>query len=217
MFFYVQILYYCYLLAFPIFSLPSPPIDSDFKYGWDEVNIVDDLSLDHEDDDSIYCKTIFQPTSFLSPGYGVLFEHTRTIYQSVHRHHLIVGMKLPTHNDIPSFLERLANLCIDFSKTPDLLQGQFPDQKEVNCSHTPESLKHFEHWSALAFSLVHSELPALLPNQTVKMMSKEHLPFSTVDLNGNTHKNWFVRDTSYNTTINPSFELEYIQALAYYE
>ena len=48
-------------------------------------------------------------------------------------------------------------------------------------------------------------------------MSEEHLPFSTVDLNGNTHKNRFIRDTSYNTTINPSFELEYIWALAYYE
>ena len=125
-------------------------------------------------------------------------------------------MKLPTHNDIPSFPERLADLCIDFSKTPDLLQCQFSDQKEVNCSHTPESLKHFEHWSALAFSLVHSELLALLPNQAVKM-SEEHLPFSTMDLNGNTHKNQFIRDTSYNTTINPSFELEYIRALAYYE
>ena len=68
MFFYMQILYYCYLLAFPIFSWPSPPNDSDFKYGWDEVNIVDDLSLDHDADDSIYCKTTFQHTSFLSPG-----------------------------------------------------------------------------------------------------------------------------------------------------
>ena len=76
----MQILYYCYLLAFPIFSLPSQPNDSDFKYGWGEVNFVDDLSLDHEADNSIYPKTIFQPTSLLSPGYGVLFEHIGTIY-----------------------------------------------------------------------------------------------------------------------------------------
>ena len=44
------------------------------------------------------------------------------------------------------------------------------------------------------------------------MMSEEHLPFSTVDLNGSTHKTRFKRDPSYNTIINPSFELEYIWA-----
>ena len=110
------------------------------------MNIVDDLSLHHEADDSIYHKTIFQPISFLSPGYGLLFEHIGTIYQSVHRQYLVVIMKLPTHNDIPSFHYKLADLCIDFIKTPDLLQGQFSDQKEVNCSHTLDSLKHFEHW-----------------------------------------------------------------------
>ena len=105
-------------------------------------------------------------------------------------------MKLPTHNDIPSFPEKFTDLCIGFSKTLDLLQGQFPDQKEVNCSHTPDSLKYFEHWSALAFSLVHSELPALLPSQEVKMMSEEHPLFFSVDLNENIHKNWLIRDTT---------------------
>ena len=89
-------------------------------------------------------------------------------------------MKLPTHADIPTLSDTLANACLNFSLTPFLLQGKFPDQHEVNCSYPNEGLGHFKHWSKLAFSMIHSDLPALLPNQIIKM-EEEHLPFSDMD------------------------------------
>lgn len=201
---------YWYLLIFPTltFSLEKE---------WENLKIIDDISLDHEEDDSIYCKNMFQPTSFLSPGYGILFEHIRTIYQSVRKHYLVVGMKLPTHSDIPTLSDTLANSYFNISLTPFLLSGKFPYQHEVICSYPNEGLEHFQHWSKLAFSMIHSDLPALLPNQAMKMMGKEHLSFSDMDIEGNKVNNWFIRDTSEDGSRSTQDELELKRIHAYFE
>ena len=53
----------------------------------------------------------FQPTSYLNAGYGTLYEHIGTVYQNVHTHYLIVGMKIPTHKDIPVSPQNATRKC----------------------------------------------------------------------------------------------------------
>ena len=80
----------CYLLLYPHYSI-------DF----DHVTIVNEDTIDKEFDNNIYQKNLFQPTSYLNAGYGTLYEHIGVVYQNVYTHYLIVGMKMPTHTDIP--------------------------------------------------------------------------------------------------------------------
>ena len=61
MWLYTRTLIYCHLLM-------CPTLTFSFEQEWKDLKIVDDISLDHEEDDSIYRKNMFQPTSFLSPG-----------------------------------------------------------------------------------------------------------------------------------------------------
>ena len=58
-------------------------------------------------------KTLFQPTSFLNPGYGVLFQHIGKLHQSVYKHYLIIGMKIPTLQHMPEQPEEWYQGCED--------------------------------------------------------------------------------------------------------
>ena len=86
----IKIFIFSYLLFYPHYA-----------YAFDHVTIVNEDSIDKEFDNNVYRKNLFQPTSYLNAGYGTLYEHIGTVYQSVHTHYLIVGMKIPTHKDIP--------------------------------------------------------------------------------------------------------------------
>ena len=81
----IKIFIFCYLLFYPHYA-----------YAFEHVTIVNEDSIDKEFDDNVYRKNLFQPTSYLNVGYGTLYEHIGTVYQSVHTHYLIVGMKIPT-------------------------------------------------------------------------------------------------------------------------
>ena len=61
-------------------------------------------------------RILFQPTSYLNAGYGTLYEHIGTVYQSVHTHYLIVGMKISTHKDIPEPPQNGTKSC-SFART----------------------------------------------------------------------------------------------------
>ena len=90
----------CYILLYPHYS-----------FAFDHVTIVNEDTIDKEFDNSIYQKNLFQPTSYLNAGYGILYEHIGTVYQNVHTHYLIVSMKIPTHKDIPVPLYNTTRVC----------------------------------------------------------------------------------------------------------
>ena len=87
---FIRIFILCYLLLY-----------SHYLFASDHVTIVNEDTIDKEFDNNVYQKNLFQPTSYLNAGYGTLYEHVGTVYQSVHTHYLTVGMKIPTHKDIP--------------------------------------------------------------------------------------------------------------------
>ena len=90
----------CYHLLYPHYSFAS-----------DHVTIVNEDTIDKEFNNNIYQKNLFQPTSYLNAGYGTLYEHIGTVYQNVHTHYLIVGMKIPTYKDIPVPPRNATRVC----------------------------------------------------------------------------------------------------------
>ena len=80
------------------------------------MRIFNEDTIDKEFDNNVYQKNLFQPTSYLNAGYGTLYEHMGTVYQSGHTHYLIVGMKIPTHKDIPEPPQNGTKSC-SFEKT----------------------------------------------------------------------------------------------------
>ena len=71
----IKVFTYYYFLLYPHFAFPFPP---------DHVTIVNEDTIDKEYDSTVYQKNLFQPTTYLNAGYGVLYEHIGTVYQSVH-------------------------------------------------------------------------------------------------------------------------------------
>ena len=95
-----KLFFLSYLLLYPHYSI-----------AFDHVTIVNEDSIDKEFDNNIYQKNLFQPTSYLNAGYGTLYEHIGTVYQNVHTHYLIVGMRIPTHKDIPVSPQNATRKC----------------------------------------------------------------------------------------------------------
>ena len=75
------------------------------------LSIVNEDTIDKEFNNNIYQKNLFQPMSYLNAGYGTLYEHIGSVYQNVHTHYLIVGMKIPTHKDIPEPSQNSTRIC----------------------------------------------------------------------------------------------------------
>ena len=73
---------------------PKPTISVDPRDIWDEVREVTEGFINVNTKDNTP-KNLFQPTSFLNPGYGVLFEHIGILHQSVYKHYLIIALKIP--------------------------------------------------------------------------------------------------------------------------
>ena len=90
----------CYLLLQP-----------HYLFFFDHVTIVNEDTIDKEFDNNIYQKNLFQPTSYLNASYGTLYEHIQTVYENVHTNYLIVGMKVPTHKDIPVPPHNATRVC----------------------------------------------------------------------------------------------------------
>ena len=107
-----KIFIFCYLLLYPHYS-----------FTFDQVTIVNEDIIDKELDNNIYQKNLFQPTSYFNAGYGTLYENIETVYQNVHTHYLIVGMKIPTHKDIPVPPQNPTRVC-SFEKNFKLSNGE---------------------------------------------------------------------------------------------
>ena len=131
---------------------------------------------------------IFTPKSILRPEYGILYEHLGQLYQGLQRYYLVIGIPLPTEDDIPdaytdlslncdfqtidldklSVIRDLTQLCVDF----------FPaiTQKSTVLKRMQQQLKH----------KIHSDMPALLPNLVVNFHvqtpGQQHIsPYEKVD------------------------------------
>ena len=101
MWFYCTYFLYCYLLLFngipfatTTLAHPNPKdtpkthISVNPKDLWNELKEVTEGSIDTATRDKAP-KHLFQPTSFLNPGYGVLFEHIGQLHQSVYKYYLV--------------------------------------------------------------------------------------------------------------------------------
>ena len=141
---------------------------------WQDIKEIDDGIIDSEKFHHLYVNTVFQPTSFLSPGYGVLFEHIGNLYPTVHRQYIVLGLRLPTYRDIPDWNASFYDKCNQYATS----KGN-PIHKIMEDACRLDDFHHLHH---LAISLIHSDLPAILPNQQVSMLRESELPLSSFDL-----------------------------------
>ena len=128
---------------------------------------------------------LFQPTSFLNPGYGVLFEHIGQLHQSVYKHYLIVATENPypsSHAHDPEQWHRGCKSAVEGLLTPhdkELLQDVF---NQDYCS-----TERFKQLYTDIAKILHSDIPALLPTRKFHMLIgsfstqlqsliQEHLP-----------------------------------------
>ena len=170
----------CYLLLYPHYSI-----------AFDHVTIVNEDTIDKEFDNNIYQKNLFQPTSYLNAGYGTLYEHIGTVYQNVHTHYLIVGMKIPTHKDIPVPPQNATRTCF-FEYNLKLTEWRSRAYRQCRFFNGlfNQTLLEGSHLYMKIFQILHSDIPMLLPNQEIKFLSEMEHPLKEVE-----HK-----DTVLNTT-----------------
>ena len=167
----------CYLLLYPHYSIV-----------FDHVTILNEDTIDKEFDNNIYQKNLFQPTSYLNAGYGTLYEHIGTVYQNVHMHYLIVGMKIPTHNDIPVPPQNATRSCFfeDNFKLTECRSRAYRQCRFFNGLFNQTSLEG-SHLYTKIFQILHSAIPALLPNQEIKFLSEMEHPLKEVEHKNTTH------------------------------
>ena len=177
MWFYFSYFIYSYLLLFdgiplatttvvkrPSSQTPLPTMSVNPRDIWNELNEVTEGSINADTRDKAP-KHLFQPTSFLNPGYGVLFEHIGQLYQSVYKHYLIVGLKIPTLQHMPHEPEQWYEGCdkgllklLPFYEQGTLKQVFIEDY----CAKD-----RFKQLYTDITKTIHSDIPALLPNQAI--------------------------------------------------
>ena len=67
---------------------------------------------------------IFMPKSLLRLEYGLLYEHIGQLYQGIQQYYLVIGIPLPTEEDIP-------NACTDVTINCDYNTHWENDQTPV--------------------------------------------------------------------------------------
>ena len=142
---------------------PKSTVSVDPQDIWRELKEVTEGSISMDTKDRTP-KHLFQPTSFLNPGYGVLFEHIGQLHQSVYKHYLIVALKIPTLHHMPHEPEQWYKGCEDgipmlFPKYEKLFHKVF---REDRCAKD-----RFKQLYTDITKILHSDIPALLPNQEV--------------------------------------------------
>lgn len=149
-----------------------------YCFAFDHVTIVNEDTIDKEYDSTMYKENLFQPTSYLNAGYGMLFEHIGTVYQSVHTHYLIVGVKIPTHKDIPDLPLNGTKPCVIDADKFRLYEYRMKARRQCKFFNdlTIQVNKQAKHWYTRIFHHLHSDIPALLPNQEIKFLSEVEHP-----------------------------------------
>ena len=167
----IKIFILSYLLFYPHYS-----------FAFDHVTIVNEDTIDKEFDNNIYQKNLFQPTSYLNAGYGTLYEHIGTVYQNVHTHYLIVGMKIPTHRDIPVSPQNATRTCYfeDNFKLTEWRSRAYRQCRFFNGLFNQTSLEGSYLYTKI-FQILHSDIPALLPNQEIRFLSEMEHPLQEVE------------------------------------
>ena len=110
-------------------------------------------------------KNLFQPTSFLNPGYGVLFEHIGQLHQSVYKHYLIIALKIPTLHHMPHEPEQWYKGCEESKQTSIHSYENLIFKSVFNEDYC--AIDRFKHLYTDITRILHSDIPALLPNQEV--------------------------------------------------
>ena len=166
-----KIVILCYLLLYPHYSI-----------AFDHVTIANEDTIDKEFDNNVYQKNLFQPTSYLNAGYGTLYEHIGTVYQNVHTYYLIVGMKIPTHKDIPVPPQNATRTCF-FENNFKLTEWRSRAYRQCHFFNGlfNQTLLEGSHLYMKIFQIVHSDIPALLPNQEIKFLSEIEHPLQEVE------------------------------------
>ena len=142
-------------------------------------------TIDKEFYNNIYQKNLFQPTSYLNAGYGTLYEHIGTMYQNVHTHYLIVDMKIPTHKDIPEPPQNSTRIC-SLEKNCKLNAWRCRTHRQgcfFNGLFNQTQLEG-SHLYTKVFPVLHSDIPALLPNQEIKFLSVTEHPLQEAEETG---------------------------------
>ena len=175
MWFYTCYFLHIYLLIFDgipfatttrALGSPSAPKTSrsvNTKDIWKELQEVTEGSIPLETKDKAP-RHLFQPTSFLNPGYGVLFEYIGQLHQSVYKHYLIVALKIPTLHHMPHEPEQWYKGCTEgLSLITKSYEGTFQNVfLDDFCARD-----RFEKLYIDITKTLHSDIPALLPNQEV--------------------------------------------------
>ena len=144
-------------------SAPKTSRSVNTKDIWKELQEVTEGSIPLETKDKAP-RHLFQPTSFLNPGYGVLFEHIGQLHQSVYKHYLIVALKIPTLHHMPHEPEQWYKGCTEgLSLITKSYEGTFQNVfLDDFCARDRYEKLYIDITKTL-----HSDIPALLPNQEV--------------------------------------------------
>ena len=167
----IKIFILCYLFLYPHYS-----------FAFDHVTIGNEDTIDKEFYNNIYQKNLFQPTSYLNAGYGTLYEDIGTVYQNVHTHYLIVGMKIPTHKDIPVSPQNSTRVCL-FDKNFKLTEWRSRAYQQCHFFNGlfNQTLLDGSYLYTKVFQVLHSDVPALLPNKEIKFLSESEHPLKEVE------------------------------------
>ena len=182
----------CYLLFYPHYSI-----------AFDHVTIVNEDPIDKEFDNNIYQKNLFQPTSYLNAGYGTLYEHIGTVYQNVHTHYLIVGIKIPIHKDIPVPQQNATRTCF-FEYNFKLTEWRSRAYRQCHFFNRlfNQTLLEGSDLYTKIFQILHLDIPALLPNQEIKFLSEMEHPLKEVEC----------KETVLNTTLSKRHADDFLTA-----
>ena len=165
-----------------IYTLLSFALSTLSTFAFDHVTIVNEDTIDKEFDNNIYQKNLFQPTLYLNAGYGTLYEHIGTVYQNVHTHYLIVGMKIPTHKDIPVPPQNATRTCF-FEYNFKLTEWGSRAYRQCHFFNGLFNQTFLEgsHLYTKIFQILHSDIPVFLPNQEIKFLSEIEHPLKEVE------------------------------------
>ena len=106
-------------------------------------------------------------------------------------HYLIVGMKIPTHHDIPVPPQNATRTCLfEYSFKLTKLRSRAYRQCRFFNGLFNQTLLEGSHLYTNIFQILHLDIPVLLPNQEINFLSKIEHPLKEVE-----HKNSVLNTT----------------------
>ena len=123
---------------------------------------------------------LFTPVSLARPEYGVVFEHIGDIYQNVYAHYITISLSLPTFHDIPKQPILAKNFtCLAHHTASKYMASQYRDLCYMYNLHHHLMYNVTDLFIKDIYHMVHSEIPALLPNPRVPFVDNTRVPFDS--------------------------------------